>query len=547
MVEVDPAGLVSAAQRIAAALTDVAGAGDDPLHPPLGADPASVGAATRLSVAGAVLAAALGEQIAALTATAEQLVNVGVGFAIKDEANAAGIAALSAAGGAPAVSGWAPPAPPLTPDVRPPLPPPPPVPGEAIARATHAGDPSAGEAFITGWGRVASAAEDAADALRVVADHLPWDSPVATPVVRAHLMGFADRLDSSAARARTLVDQAGQHSEQAVQARRDIPSPEEFDAVNQQWHVVAQANARSGGAFAIPLAQLTAKKADMQTQALQGYGAYHEKTDGTTAGSADAGPVSSPESAGQTASPAGQMASSPESVGQMASSPESAGQIASMLPQMIPTVLGAAGGLVGGVLSAIEKVPEALMQAGMQAASAATQGLSGLGAPKLDDKLRTDSGSDPAGGGGPGGVGGGGVGGGDTSPAAGGASASPPAVMPSTGSAPTPPTMPSGGLPEPVQASPAGGSATMPMGGMPLGGMMPGAGGDGGRGGPVRPKKVVVPPTPHTESVTGRVSADRIATSAASEPRDPEPPNDEHGPQPIVRRLTSARLKDEEP
>jgi hypothetical protein len=118
MVEVDPAGLASAAQRIAAALEGVAGG--DLFHPPLGADPASVGAAERLSAAGSVLAACVGEQVAALVATAEQLVNVGVGFGVTDEANAAGISSLSLVGGGPAASGWAPPAPPLAADVRPP-------------------------------------------------------------------------------------------------------------------------------------------------------------------------------------------------------------------------------------------------------------------------------------------------------------------------------------------------------------------------------------------------------------------------------------------
>jgi hypothetical protein len=522
MVEVDPAGLVSAAQRITAVLAEVVGAGGDPVHRPLGADPASVGAANRLSVASATLAAGLAEQVAALTATAEQLVNAGVGFAVRDELNAAGIAALGTAGGGPAVSGWAPPAPPLAPDVRPPLPPPPPVPGEALARATYAGDPGAGESFVVGWGRVASAVEDAADTLRLVADSLPWHSAVATPVVRAHLVAFADRLESSAARARALVHQAGQHAEQAVQARLDIPSPEEFDVVNQQWQAVAQANAASGGAFAIPLAQLTEKKADMQAKALQGYGAYHEKTEGTTAGD------------GETTAGGG----SPSS--------ETAGELASMLPQMIPAVLGAAGGLVGGALSAIEKVPEAVLQAGMQAASAATQGFSGLTTPKLDDKSSGDSGSVPVGGGG---SGGGGSGGGDTMPAAGGARVTPAAVVPTTGSGATPPTVPSGGLPEPGQR-PAGAAGTMPMGGMPMGGMpmggmMPGAGAGGPPGDASRPKTVVVPPTPHAESVTGRVSADRIARSAAArEPRDPEPPNDDRSP--IVRRVAPARPTDEQ-
>ncbi len=54
----------------------------------------------------------------------------------------------------------------------------------------------------------------------------------------------------------------------------------------------------------------------------------------------------------------------------------------------------------------------------------------------------------------------------------------------------------------------------MPMG-MPMGGMMPhGAhGGDGGADKVPADKKVVVPPQPHTEPVTGKVS-DRTAAAA---------------------------------
>jgi hypothetical protein len=83
----------------------------------------------------------------------------------------------------------------------------------------------------------------------------------------------------------------------------------------------------------------------------------------------------------------------------------------------------------------------------------------------------------------------------------------------------------------------------MPMGGMPLGGMMPGDGAAGSSGSPSRPKKVVVPPTPHTESVTGKVSADHIAMSAAA-PRDAKPPNDDQPP--LVRRNTPPRPRSEE-
>jgi hypothetical protein len=404
----------------------------------------------------------------------------------------------------------------LAADVRPPLPPPPPVPGEAIAGILHAGDPGVGEPFIAGWSRVATAVDDAAGVVRSVADNLPWDSPVATRVVRAHLVGFADRLELSAARARSLAYQAGQHAEQAVQARRDIPAPAEFDGVNRQLQVVAQANARSGGAYAIPLAQLTARKAQLETKAVQGYSAYHATTDSTTAG--DAGSADMGD-----------------------------GELASVLPGMIPTVLGAAGGLVGGALSTIAKVPEALVQAGTQAAGAATQGLSGLMAPKLDSGASASG--DGAGAGDPAtrdGIGD--AGGGDTAPAAGGPGPMAPPVMPSTGHAPTPPTMPSGSPPEPVQPS-GGGASMMPMG-MPLGGMMPGAvGRAGGQKDAVRPKKVVVPPTPHTESVTGKVSADRIAVSGtASEPPDPASPGEDGAPRlpgPVIRRVTTARPRDD--
>jgi hypothetical protein len=112
--------------------------------------------------------------------------------------------------------------------------------------------------------------------------------------------------------------------------------------------------------------------------------------------------------------------------------------------------------------------------------------------------------------------------------------------------------MPSGGLPQPV--SPAGGSSgTMPMG-MPMGGMAgaghgAGAGGQGGQEPPQRTKKVVTPPEPHTESVTGKVNADRIAFSAGtSEGRGPEPPDDDppQSPRPVVRRITMPS-RDEEP
>jgi hypothetical protein len=251
----------------------------------------------------------------------------------------------------------------------------------------------------------------------------------------------------------------------------------------------------------------------MDARAIEGYGTYHAQTDATTAG-------------------------------EIAGSPEMAGQLASMLP----TVLGAAGGLAGGAVSTIGKIPEALMQAGGQAVGAAMQSLSGLMTPKLDEpaveggNIGDDHGSAGVGGA---------SGGGETTPAAGAASSSGPSVVPSTGPAPTPPSVPSGAVPAPVAPStgPAG-AGMMPMG-MPLGGMSGGAGGHRGDD-RVRPKKLVVPPAPHTESVTGKVVADRIAMSlGASGSKEPAPPNDDgDGPprlsRPIVRRITTVGPKDDE-
>jgi hypothetical protein len=211
-----------------------------------------------------------------------------------------------------------------------------------------------------------------------------------------------------------------------------------------------------------------------------------------------------------------------------AMTPDKAGELAGMLPQMIPTVLGAAVGLIGGALSAVEKIPEALMQAGSQAAQAATQGLSGvvsphMGGADLASGLDAPS-ADPTSGSRTGEVSGG-----HTTPAAGATNAAP--VMPSTGPAAHIPPPPGGALPPPADAA-GGASGIMPMG-MPMGAMLPRGDGSGsGSDRPAKPKNLVVPPTAHTESVTGKVNEDRIARSAASSHREPGPPNDDDPPRP---------------
>jgi hypothetical protein len=545
VIQVDPSGLAGAAQRIADVLAEVVGA--DPAHPPLGADPASAGAATRLSTAGASLIAVIGEQTLGLAVTAAQLMNVSRGFELQDLYNKSGLESL----GVPdlvAVTGWAPPSPPIPPDTRPPLVPPPPLPAEALSAAVHTGDPSSGAAFISAWRQLVSMLEGAADTVRSVGAQLPdaWDSPVSTDAVRDHLYRYAQALDTSASRAQTLTWQAGRHGEQNAQARNDIPSPQQFAALRDQIQTVSAANIASGGKYAAQLSALLGEKTALDTKAARGYSAFHSETESTTAGNGEATDTAAGAGGvpGDSAASPGKDPRQPRADANGQMSPEKAGQLASMLPQLIPTLLGAAGGLVGGLM----KAPETLMQAGSQMAGQVSQQLGGLMKSGLDgDKLEKASRSLDTGLGA--GKSHGGGGGGGTMPAGGGPVSTPPAVTPTTGPPPHLPSMPSGGLPQPV--SPAGGSSGMMPMGMPLGGMGghgAGAGGKGGQEPPQRAKKVVTPPEPHTESVTGKVNSDRIAFSAgASESRDPEPPDDEppQSPRPVVRRITMPSRDDE--
>jgi PPE family len=546
-MKVDPSALAAAAQRIAAALDDLTGG--DPVHPPLGADAASAGAAARLSAAAATLAALLDAHVAALTGTAAQLDTVAAGFTEQEALNTAAVSALSGTVGDAGVGGFAPPLPPATADVRPPMPPPVPIPGQLISSALSAGTPDGGDAFIAGWTRLAAAVEDAAALLRRSAAGLPesWDSEVATDVVRDHLVSHAQSLGGTATRAYGIVKQAGTHAQQFGQAIADTPSPQEFAAINQQLQLAIQQNAASGGKLAGAVAALSAKKAELETQAQQAYSAYHAATEATTESDPDAAGNWGPGHGGSAGQP-GQHGTGGAGGAGGPMGPDKAGETASQLPQMMSTALGAAGGLVGGAVSMVGQLPQAVMQAGEQLIGQATQGLSGFGgAGKADaaKKLDTPDGEPSHDGIGAGSGGGGGR---ETTPASG---SLPPAVTPSTGLAPTPPTTPGGGLPPPAQPGAPATAGGMPMG-IPLGGLM-GAGGAGGASGQraARPKKLVVPPEPHTESVTGKVN-DRIgsaATAAGNPPRadtdiDPDPPNDgaPGGHSPREKRIVVRRI-----
>jgi hypothetical protein len=541
-MKVDPSGLADAARRITAALAQLPTA--DPVHPALAGDLTSQGAAARLTSGGATLAALIGELASGLAATADVLAGVATGFDGIEAASTANLSTLSNAASSAPVTGFAPP-PVHGPDVRPPLPPPVPAPGEAISRATHSGDPGGGDAFISGWSAVADAVDDAARVLTAVADNLPatWSSGLSTPVVRTHLLNYRTALNDSGARARGLARQAGQHAADLIQARRDIPAPEEFDQLNEQLRLTWEANRASGGKYAPALAALNARKVDLSQRAVAGYGTYQLVTDATTAPDPGDGSAPPVPAAADPAGAAGDPATGDPPAGapgEPGTTPQSAGQLAAMMSTMLPTALGAVGGVVGGAVSMFTKAPEALAQAATQAAQAAVQQMSGALGGNADDAgavagadPATDAALDAAG-----------PGGGETTPASGGPDSPTPSVLPSTGPAPTAPTIPAGALRDPVRGS-RGPGGVMPMG-MPMGAMTPGAGSGASQQRAQRAKHLVVPRTPHTEAVTGKVSEDRIARSASA-PGSSEPPGDDpaSGPQPVVRRITMAPPQDD--
>jgi hypothetical protein len=545
-MKVDAPGLVAAAQRLMSAVEALGGSGGVP-HPPLAADPASIGAAQRLTTASAELSVGLTAHVAALVASLEHLTGTAVTFTETDARNAAALATLTGGGSGPApVVGAATPPPPIPPDMRPPLPPPVGLMPEALSAATHAGAPGAGEPFAAAWTTASGAARDASENLRSAVSQLPdvLDGPVSTPAASRHLLAFADGLDTYADRGHTLASQASAYANNLAQARQDIPSPAQHTAAQNRVLTLAQANAASGGRYAIPLADAVNEKNELNERTVTGYGGYHENTDAATAGG-------DPGSDG-TGSPLGAPTTGdPSAPGQLdpkadPMSPEGAEQIASMLPQMIPTVLGAAGGLVGGLLGSVTKLPEAAMEA----LGPAMQGLSGLGQQKMDPPDTGTGGSGGPGAGDLGDMGGGGGGEAPTSPAGGGAPAL--SVAPSTGAPPTPAITPVGATGTPLAAG-SGGMGGMGMGGMPMGGMAgmggPGGAGGGGKEDSERQRKVVSRDIPHTEDVTGRVDTNRLAVAAANtRDRQREPPDADSPPpdssQPVVRRLTTRPPKE---
>jgi hypothetical protein len=510
-MRINAPGLVAAAQRLLEAVVAVGGV--EVGHPPLAADPASLGAAGRLTAAGSELAAGLAAHVAALVGTVEALTGTATAFVAMDEFNQTLLALTGGRASGPPVPGvWAPPAPPLPPDVRPPLPPPMAGPPEVISAAVHSGDPSAGEVFTSAWSQVQGAAHDAAATIRTTVGQLPYtlDAEVSTPAVSRHLLAFAEGFDNYAERARTLVAQATAYADNQMQARESIPSPQQLATADQNVRIMQANNIASGGRYAAPLAQAVANKTKLNNQAVAGYSQYHASTDAAT------------EASDQGAQAPGK------------------GDQAGKMAELIPAVLGAVGGMAGGLLGALAKAPEALIQAASQAASEAAQGMKGPGDEPKPSARPPDSNTGAGGTGG--GAGGAGAG---VSPAGG---AGPLSVAPSTGSPSSPAVAPAGasGPPHALSSGP-GGRGAMPMG-MPMGGL--GGAGQSGRGQaePGKPKKIVGPDVPHTEDVTGRVDTNRLSAAAAAtrargpDDGDGDPPSNT---EQMVRRRVVVRAPEE--
>jgi hypothetical protein len=549
VMKVDAAGLVAAAQRL---ITAVAGVSGGAAHPPLAADPTSIGAAERLTTASAELSTAMSAHVLALIASLEHLMGTAVTFLETDARNAAALRTLTSAAGAAPVNGAAPPAPPIPPDVRAPLPPAAAMPAEVISAGAHAGTPGGGEGFIAAWSQAGSAAREASDHIRAAVAQLPdvLEGPVSAPAVTSHLLTFADGLQSYADRAHGLVNQAGNHSAQQHQARQAIPSPATLQGAQNRVTALANANATSGGRYSAALASAISDKNQLDQQAITAYGDYHAQTEAATAGDdSSTGDPDAPGAApgaqpGDPATPGGTgLPGDPDTADPLA--PEGADEISSLLPTMMGAMLSAAGTLTGALI----KMPQDALQAGVQAATTATTSLARGGQPKMDlPKSGEPGGGDPAGMGDPGG------GGADPTVPASGGGAPDLGVAPSTGGPPTPAIAPAGATPGTVApGNPAGGMGPvgMPMGAMGgLAGAPGGGAGGGGKSDVKSDRKIQSRDVPHTEDVTGRADTNRLSVASAANRKDrnPTPPPDDDTPPdgpPLVRRLVSRQPKED--
>jgi hypothetical protein len=550
-MKVDVSGLMAAARRLTEAATLVQGTGPGELVP-LAIDTTSTGAAARLQTAAAELWGSACAQAAGLASAAAHLVLIAAKFATQEEANRYHIVGLQVmatgldTGALTALE----PVPPVAPDVRIPLPPlGANLDGEAFSQMVTAvsGD---GTAFTTNATNNGTSADSVARTLRELAASVPdmWESPVGTAALSGRLTEYANAVTTISDRWFALGDETRKHADDHSQTVGAVPKPQEFKE-NETKLLEAQ---RQGNGIAA--SQLLFQRGELLQRAVATATRYAADTELTTSpkgapapqapvggGAGPAGAATAAQAA--AGQPAAAMNKASAGAGEAAQAGQ-AGDAAGQLAQLLPAALGAIGGMAGGAAGMLGQIPQALMQTGQGLAQAATQGLSGL--------AKSPANADPAKPGGAfhpeelskahagGGAGGGGAG--ATHPAG----ALGPPVTPSTSH--NPPTMPAGS-PAPAGPTPAGGSAMggMPMG-MPMGGMMGhGAHGGDGAGEKVAPtKKIVVPPQPHTEPVTGKVSDRTAAAAEAARARaESDDPDDQPPRGPVMRRITLAPLDDE--
>ena len=552
-MKVDVPGLVAAAQKLLGLATSAQGLLAE--MAPLAADPTSGGAAARLDMASMQLWGAACAQAYSLHRAAGHLIMIAQQFGTQEELNAAGLNVLLP--GAAVMDDMAlatlEPVPPIPPDVRVPVPPGTPLSGEGFSQLVHDGSADRGIPFSTTATNNGTAIDTAATTVREVAALVPelWESPVGTAALAARLNEHVTALNTISDRWFELAGQARRHADDYSQTVAATPKPEEFKDVDD-----ALAKARAAEDH-ISASKLSFQRGQLEQRAIAEAARYAGVTETSTSpkgagtpqapgGGASGGGV--PAGAGAGSAPQG--AGVPQQAQLTTAGAAEAGQAgegAGQLAQMLPSALGAIGGIAGGMAGMAGQVPQALMQTGQGLAQAATQGMSGLASKKATDAelskyaggLNPDEVAKAEGGG----AAGGGGGAGDTHPAG----ALGPPVTPSTSH--TPPTMPAGAAPPPRTPAPAGGSAMggMPMG-MPMGGMMPhGQGGDAGADRVPADKKVVTPPQPHTEPVTGKVSDRTAAAAEASRTRaDSDADDDDPPPRgPVLRRITLAPLNDE--
>ncbi len=549
-MKVDVAGLAAAAQKLLGLATSAQGLLAETA--PLALDPTSGGAAARLDMASMQLWGAACAQAYSLHKAAGHLIMIAQRFGTQEELNAAGLNVLlpGAAVMDDAALATLEPVPLIPPDVRVPLPPAMPLSGEGFAELVHNGSADRGISFSTTATNNGTAIDTAATSVREVAALVPelWESPFGTAALAGRLNEHVTALNTIADRWFELAGQARRHADDYSETVSATPRPQEFKDAEDAFQRASAANDQIGMSQAkFAHGQLEARAA---AEAVRYAGVTEASTAPTGTGAPQAPGVGAPGGGAPAGAGAatGQAANAPAQAQLAKAGGAEAGQAGEgvgQLAQMLPSALGAIGGMAGGMAGMAGQVPQALMQTGQGLAQAATQGMSGLASKKPTDEALSQYASDlgPAGRSEAEGGGAGGGGGGDTHPAG----ALGPPVTPST--LHTPPTIPAGAAPPPTTPAPAGGTAMggMPMG-MPMGGMMPhGQGGDAGADRVPADKKVVTPPQPHTEPVTGRVSDRTAAAAEASRTRaDSDAAADDPPPRgPVLRRITLAPLNDE--